>query len=173
MDAPGAVTRLLNMGVPPYLVAGGLAGVVAQRLVRRVCAACHGRNAGGCGRCSDGYRGRTGVFQVLVTTDALRDEIVRGASTSRLRRLAREAGMTTLAEDALRKVAGTVTTPHEVARVLQTEPGTALPCPGCGSPCPTESMGCPWCGRARTRRCGCGAPLESLWRFCPACLRKV
>ena len=79
VDAPGAVTRLLNMGVPPYLIAGGLAGVVAQRLVRRLCPSCQGgREAGGCGRCAEGYRGRTGVFQVLVMTDALRDEVVRG-----------------------------------------------------------------------------------------------
>jgi type IV pilus assembly protein PilB len=173
VDAPGAVTRLLNMGVPPFLVAGGLAGVVAQRLVRRVCAACGGRSATGCGRCQDGYRGRTGVFQVLVMTDALRDEVVRGASTGRLRRLAAEAGMTTLAEDARRKVAEGVTTPHEVARVLQSEPGAALPCPGCGSPCPPDAAGCPSCGRPRGRTCGCGTSLEAAWRYCPSCLRKA
>ena len=173
VDAPGAVTRLLNMGVPPYLIAGGLAGVVAQRLVRRLCTSCQGRKAGGCGRCVEGYRGRTGVFQVLVMTDALRDEVVRGASTGRLRRLAGEAGMNTLAEDARRKVAERLTTPHEMARVLQTEPGAALPCLGCGGPCPPEMVGCPWCGRARTQRCRCGVSLEPPWRFCPACLRKV
>ena len=173
VDAPGAVTRLLNMGVPPYLIAGGLAGVVAQRLVRRLCLACHGRNAVGCGRCAEGYRGRTGVFQVLVMTDAIRDEVARGSSTGRLRCLAREAGMNTLAEDARRKVAEKVTSPHEMARVLQTEPGAALPCPGCGGPCPPESVGCPWCGLERTQRCRCGVSLEPPWRFCPTCLRKA
>ncbi|HET9948071.1 MAG TPA: ATPase, T2SS/T4P/T4SS family, partial [Longimicrobiales bacterium] len=61
-DAPGAIVRLVDMGVPPFLVAGGLAGVVAQRLVRRVCGACRGR---GCEVCAGGYRGRTGVYQVL------------------------------------------------------------------------------------------------------------
>lgn len=170
VDAPGAVTRLLNMGVAPYLVAGGLAGVIAQRLVRRVCAACRGR---ACGRCQDGYRGRTGVFQVLVMTDALRDEVMRGASTGRLRRLAGEAGMATLADDARRKVAEGVTTPHEVSRVLQTEPGAALPCAGCGGACPPEATGCPWCGRTRARRCACGAALDAAWRYCPGCLRKA
>ncbi len=88
-DAPGAVTRLLNMGVPPFLVAGGLSGVVAQRLVRRVCGACRGH---GCDACMDGFRGRTGVFQVLALSDALRDEISRGGSSAGLRRLARETG---------------------------------------------------------------------------------
>ncbi len=173
VDAPGAITRLLNMGVPPYLVAGGLTGVVAQRLVRRVCPACRGRSATGCGRCPDGYRGRVGVFQVLVMTDALRDELVRGASTARLRRLAIEAGMGSLSEDARRQVAEGVTTPHEVGRVLQSEPGSALPCRGCGRPCPSDAAGCPWCGFMRTRSCTCGTRLESAWRFCPACLRKL
>jgi type IV pilus assembly protein PilB len=77
-DAPGAVTRLLNMGVPPFLVAGGLAGVVAQRLVRRLCRHCRGRS---CERCVDGHRGRTGVYQVLALSDALRDEVSRGGSS--------------------------------------------------------------------------------------------
>ncbi len=172
VDAPGAVTRLLNMGVPPYLVAGGLAGVVAQRLLRRTCPSCGGRTAGGCARCLDGYRGRTGVFQVLVMTDALREEVVRGASTGRLRRFAADAGMGTLAEDARRKVAEGITTPHEVARVIQSEPGSAFPCEGCGRACPAEATGCPWCGRPRMRLCACGATLETGWRYCPGCLRK-
>jgi hypothetical protein len=105
-------------------------------------------------------------------TDALRDEVVRGASTGRIRRLAQDVGMGSLAEDARRQVAEGVTTPHEVGRVLQSEPGAALPCRSCGRPCPADSVGCPWCGLARGRACGCGAPLESGWRFCPACLRK-
>lgn len=173
VDAPGAITRLLNMGVPPYLVAGGLAGVVAQRLARRVCAGCRGRAASGCGRCTDGYRGRIGVFQVLVMTDALRDEVVRGASTGRIRGLAQAAGMGSLAEDARRLVAEGVTTPHEVGPLLQTEPGASLPCRGCGGACPPEAAGCPWCGLARGRACRCGTPADAGWRFCPACLRKL
>jgi len=172
VDAPGAITRLLNMGVPSYLVAGGLAGVIAQRLVRRVCPACRGRSASGCGRCTDGYRGRIGVFQVLVMTDALRDEVVRGASTGRVRQLARDAGMGSISEDARRQVAEGVTTPHEVGRVLQSEAGAALPCRACARPCPVDAAGCPWCGLARARSCACGAALDSGWRFCPACLRK-
>lgn len=173
VDAPGAITRLLNMGVPPYLVAGGLAGVIAQRLLRRVCASCGGRSGGGCARCAEGYRGRTGVFQVLVMTEALREEVVRGASNSRLRRLATDGGMGTMAEDAHRKVAEGVTTPHEVARVIQSEPGIAFPCAGCGRSCPTDAHGCPWCGRPQLQLCACGAPLEPAWRYCPGCLRKI
>jgi type IV pilus assembly protein PilB len=167
-DAPGAVTRLLNMGVPPFLVAGGLAGVVAQRLVRRVCAACRGR---GCDACVGGYRGRTGVFQVLTLTDALRDEVSGGGSSARLRRLAREAGMGSLDSDARRAVAGGLTTPHEIGRLLHAAEGTSVPCRHCGSAVPVGALACPECGRHRLRRCACNEVLERSWRYCPWCLR--
>lgn len=173
IDAPGAITRLLNMGVPPYLVAGGLAGVVAQRLVRKICPSCGARGQGDCTRCPDGYRGRTGVFQLLVMNDALSEGVVAGASTAELRRLAGEAGMRSLAEDARRKVAERITTPHEVGRVLQASPGSSLPCPKCGSEVPTGALGCPSCGGVRAARCACGQEVRPDWRYCAWCLRKV
>lgn len=169
-DAPGAVTRLLNMGVPPFLVAGGLSGVVAQRLVRRICRACHGA---GCDRCADGYRGRTGIFQVLTVNDALRDEITRGASTARLRALARDGGMGRLADDARRAVAEGLTTPHEIVRVLHADPGASLPCARCGTDVPFGAAACPGCGRQRRRTCSCGESLEAGWRYCPRCVRRL
>jgi type IV pilus assembly protein PilB len=170
-DAPGAIARLLNMGVPPFLVAGGLSGVVAQRLVRKVCSACRGRKAAGCERCRGGYSGRTGVFQVLVMTDAMRDEVVGAASTAVLRRLSEEAGMTSLVDDARRKVAEGVTTPHEVGRVLQTDPGAALPCSLCGGETPAGAMACPHCGHVRVKRCSCGGTVQPGWRYCAWCLK--
>ncbi len=173
VDAPGAITRLLNMGVPPYLLAGGLAGVVAQRLVRRLCTRCGGKRQDGCEGCPDGYRGRTGVFQVLAMTDALRESVVNGASLATLRQLAREGGMLSLKEDALRKVAEGITSPHEVGRVIQGDGGVSIPCNGCGGEVPVGSNWCPWCGRPRIRSCSCGIPLRPRWRFCPACLRSV
>jgi type IV pilus assembly protein PilB len=169
-DAPGAITRLLNMGVPPFLVAGGLAGVVAQRLVRHVCSGCRGA---GCDQCGDGYRGRTGVFQVLSVTDPLRDEITGEANTSRLRALARDAGMATLADDARRAVAEGLTTPHEISRVLNADPATAFPCRNCGRGVPMTALACPSCGTHRKRVCACGATLERGWRYCPWCVRRV
>lgn len=172
-DAPGAVARLLHMGVPPYLVAGGLAGVVAQRLVRTVCSECHGRNDRGCARCRDGFAGRTGVFQVLVLDDAIRDAVIAGAKVTELRRRARETGMGTLADDARRKVAEGVTTPHEVARVIRSDPGAALPCGVCGEGVPSGADACPSCGRRQCQRCSCGRRLEATWRFCPWCVRRV
>jgi type II secretory ATPase GspE/PulE/Tfp pilus assembly ATPase PilB-like protein len=171
IDAPGAITRLLHMGVPPFLVASGLSGVVAQRLVRRVCQTCGGRDPAGCGACRDGYAGRTGVFQVLTMTDALREEVIRGASSPVLRRLAVDAGMGTMADDARRKVAEGVTTPHEVGRVLQGDPGAGAPCPACKADVPVGGMGCPSCGAHLRRTCVCGGTLQTGWRFCPGCLR--
>jgi type II secretory ATPase GspE/PulE/Tfp pilus assembly ATPase PilB-like protein len=169
-DAPGAVARLIHMGVPPHLVAAGLTGVVAQRLVRVVCRPCRGR---GCGACRDGYLGRTGVFQVLVMDDRLREAVATGASTTTLRRLAREGGMGTLADDARRAVAEGTTLPHEAARVTRGDPGAAPPCSGCGGLIPVEARACPWCGRHRGRWCTCGIRLRPGWRFCPDCARRA
>lgn len=169
-DAPGAVTRLLHMGVPPFLVAGGLAGVVAQRLVRRACPACRAR---GCEECRDGLRGRTGIYQVLTVSDAMRDEISGGGSSARLRRLAAEAGMTTLESDARRAVAAGLTAPHEVSRFLDLGSSAGVPCAECSSPVPFGALACPSCGERRSHQCACGRPLERGWRYCPACIRPV
>jgi type II secretory ATPase GspE/PulE/Tfp pilus assembly ATPase PilB-like protein len=173
VDAPGAITRLLNMGVPPYLLSGGLSGVIAQRLVRQICRSCGGRKGEGCQDCPDGYKGRTGVFQTLVMKDALREGVTEGSSIGRLRREAREGGMGSLKEDALRKISEGVTSPHEVMRILQGDMGAYLPCPACKGDVPSGSRACPWCGNLRAVFCSCGEELRPGWRFCPTCLRKV
>ncbi len=167
-DAPGAIMRLLNMGVPPFLVAGGLSGVVAQRLVRRVCTSCRGRV---CGGCADGHRGRTGVFQVLTLTDPLRDAVSRGEPTAQLRRLAAEAGMVSLAADARRALAAGLTTPHEITRLLHAAAVTARPCTSCDEAVPLDGLACPACGHQHQHTCRCGRTLERGWRYCPWCVR--
>ena len=170
-DAPGAVTRLLHMGVPPHLVAGGLSGVVAQRLVRTFCRSCRGRSPEACSRCVDGYSGRTGVFQVLAMNDSIGDQIMRGASASDLGRLAAESGMASLTEDVSRKVAEGLTSPHEAARVIRSDVGSVAPCVECGGEVPWDALGCPYCGRVARRLCTCGAVVRRKWKFCAACLR--
>jgi len=172
VDAPSGILRLLQMGVPPHLVAGGLTGIVAQRLVRRACRGCGGR-PGGCGSCHDGYRGRCGVFQILTVTEALREVIARGGDAGELRRRAEEGGMGSLGGDVRRKIAEGITTPHEAARVIRESPGDGLPCARCGSPLPFDAEGCPGCGLPSRRRCGCGRTLQRSWRFCAGCLRRV
>lgn len=171
VDAPSAVVRLLEMGVPPFLVAGGLAGVVAQRLVRRLCSRCGGRGSTDCPVCSDGYRGRSGVFEVLVVDDDIRSGISAGASIASLRTLARRGGMGSMARDAMRQVAQGVTTPHEAGQIMALTRGAAANCESCEGPLPPGAVGCPRCGRPRMSVCGCGSPLERRWRYCPACLR--
>ncbi len=173
VDAPGAITRLLNMGVAPYLLAGGLAGVVAQRLVRRLCKNCRGRSGEGCPSCPDGYRGRTGVFQILTMTDALREAVAREEPLANLRRLAVEGGMGSLKEDAMRKVAEGTTSPHEIGQILNGEAGAHLPCPHCQKEVPSGSLACPWCGSLRTQLCLCGGELNRAWKYCPNCLRRA
>lgn len=168
-DAPAAVTRLLHMGVPAHLVSGGLAGVVAQRLVRKLHRPCRGH---GCESCADGLSGRTGIYQVLTMSDEMRDVVARGDPTSTLRRLAREGGMKMLSADARRAVAEELTTPHAVASLMVGDETTGTPCTHCRERVPFGSTGCPWCGVSNGSSCVCGAPLEPGWTYCPRCLRR-
>ena len=141
-DAPGAVTRLQDMGCEPYLVSSVLSGVLAQRLVRRVCQACrapdhpepttllalgvtdaagvelfHGK---GCDDCrGTGYRGRTGIYELFRITEDARSLIVRKAPAGEIRRLAVAQGMVTLREDAWAKACAGLTTVQEILRVTQ------------------------------------------------------
>ncbi|MGI6365597.1 MAG: GspE/PulE family protein [Bacillota bacterium] len=115
-DAPSTLTRMIEMGLPPFLVVAATNGIVAQRLVRRLCKDCMGR---GCSRCNKtGYKGRLAVHEVLTFTDSLRQAVLEGMSANKLRKLAREEGMVTMYEDGLDKVQKGLTTREEVARVV-------------------------------------------------------
>jgi type IV pilus assembly protein PilB len=139
-DACSAITRLINMGVEPYLIGAALNLVLAQRLVRRVCAKCRrayepprsvrkalermGYQAdafskgAGCRNCRNtGYKGRVGVHELLVINDDLRDAIVADPSINNLRRIARAGGMIDLAHDGFRKVREGLTTIEEVLHI--------------------------------------------------------
>lgn len=141
-DALGAVGRMIDLGVPDYLVAATLSGVLAQRLVRRICEHCRveyeelgervarliGAPSGGarlfrgagCARCRDtGHAGRVGVFELLVVTDSLREAICRGATASELRGLAESEGFKSLRQDGTDKVFSGITSIEEVLRVIQ------------------------------------------------------
>lgn len=148
-DAPGAITRLVDMKVEPYLVSSTVEGIIAQRLARRVCSACcemyqpdmheiasifNGHNgthvaadqliprAVGCQECRGrGYRGRIGIFEVLFMNEEIRGLALKQASTSEIRRLAIQLGMKSLREDGWRKVAAGLTTVDEIVRLTQEE----------------------------------------------------
>ncbi len=140
-DAPSSITRLMNMGIEPFLVAGSLNLICAQRLVRRICTKCrtaHGhavpalveagltaeeacrvepKKGTGCGCCNHtGYRGRIGLYEVMEITDGVRELILSGASSADLRRKAIEQGMITLRRSGLQKVVDGITTIDEVVR---------------------------------------------------------
>ncbi|MER1967081.1 type II secretion system ATPase GspE [Castellaniella sp. GW247-6E4] len=127
-DAVSAVTRLIDMGVEPFLLASTLRGVLAQRLVRKLCEHCKtpqaddtaAWNPGGCAACGHtGYRGRTGVHELFVLDDALRGLIHSGGGEQALRDAARSEGMRSLYEDAQRWVAQAVTSLEEIMRVTR------------------------------------------------------
>jgi type IV pilus assembly protein PilB len=140
-DAPGAVTRLIDIGVKPFLVASSTRALMAQRLVRKVCKKCSAPwtppdselrtlnidpakassatflKGKGCSECSKtGYRGRMGIFEVFLIDDEARKLIYEKVPASVLRTRAREMGMRTLREDGARKVLAGLTTPDEVIR---------------------------------------------------------
>lgn len=144
-DAPSAITRLIEMGVKPFLVASSIQAVMAQRLVRRICPECKevdnepdprilrllgyrpdeienidfyiGR---GCNNCNGtGYRGRQGIFELLEMTSTIRELAFNQAPLAEVRKAARAAGMKNLLDDGKRKVQHGITTPEELARITQ------------------------------------------------------
>jgi type IV pilus assembly protein PilB len=141
-DAPSSITRLVNIGIEPFLVGAAVNGVLAQRLIRRLCVHCkqtekpsadlqeflalHSFDADelwaakGCERCRNtGYAGRVGIYELLAVDDQVRDIIARNPNVSEFRRLCIERGMVTLREDGMRKVAKGLTTVQEVLRVTE------------------------------------------------------
>ena len=116
-DASSAVTRLHDMGIEPFLLASSLLGVLAQRLVRKVCPHCHGQGCTHCGQ--SGYAGRTGIFELLIVDDAIREQIHHSAAEADIRAAALRAGMTLMRDDGERLVAAGITTPEELLRVTR------------------------------------------------------
>ena len=115
--APSTVTRLMDMGVEPFLLSSSLLGVLAQRLVRKLCTSCHGAGCTECGQ--TGYQGRTGVFELLVTTDAIREQIHHQASEADIRAAALAGGMTLMRDDGERLVQAGITSREELVRVTR------------------------------------------------------
>ncbi|MGH8809498.1 MAG: GspE/PulE family protein, partial [Noviherbaspirillum sp.] len=124
-DAAAAITRLLDMGIEPFLLSSSLLGVVAQRLVRKLCPACKRHDgqqwhAAGCEKCGHtGYHGRVGVYELLIVTDEIRSQIHDRASEADIRATAQRDGMRTMREDGERWLADGTTTPAELLRVTK------------------------------------------------------
>jgi type IV pilus assembly protein PilB len=196
-DAPSTVTRLLDIGIESYVIASATIGVVAQRLVRRLCPSCRQQyvpppdvlqamnisesdakiitfyKATGCDKCNQtGYRGRVGIYEVMTIGDKVRRLIAQRASEDTIREAAQVAGMRTLGEDALAKVKAGLTTPEELLRAVTEVKEIRTVCPSCAGPVALDFVACPGCGSRLNNTCtGCSRSLQPGWQFCPYCMQ--
>jgi type IV pilus assembly protein PilB len=196
-DAPSVVTRLTDIGAEPFVIASALVGVVAQRLVRRLCVHCRRQytpppdvlrslnipeaeaavipfyKSVGCDQCNHtGYRGRIGIYEVMRVADKLRRLISTKASEDQIREAAIAGGMVTLGEDGLAKVKSGVTTPEELLRVVTEVREMRTLCTQCGCAVGVDFNACPQCGKRLGGGCPhCGRALQPGWNFCPYCSR--
>ena len=169
-DSISAIVRLLDLGVAGYLIASSVAGIIAQRLVRKLCTCRKSvpitpelalrlgevglfdppafvSEAAGCAECDNtGYRGRVGIYELLALTESARHLIRTSGSTDMIRDVARSNGMRLMQEDALDKIKLGVTTLDEVLRVVPFESTAALECSRCGKRLVTGFQFCPHCG---------------------------
>ncbi|HYM81410.1 MAG TPA: ATPase, T2SS/T4P/T4SS family [Candidatus Limnocylindria bacterium] len=196
-DAAGAVTRLIDLGLEPFMVSSSLVGVVSMRLVRTLCPRCRESyevNASnlsrlgatsltegtvtlhrgrGCSSCREtGYHGRSGIFEVLEVNDPIRSLITQNAPDSLVRHAAIEAGMRSIGEDGLRKVLEGQTTLEEVTRVVYLAEQGAKVCHSCRTVLSKEFEYCTSCGEFVGEHCeGCRRRMSATWSFCPFCGR--
>jgi type IV pilus assembly protein PilB len=194
-DAPSAITRLIDLGLQPYMAASSLIAVISMRLVRVLCPKCRDRyvpaaedlrvlgvrpsEAGdltlcrpvGCDHCGhSGYRGRTGVFEILEMNETLRRLVTSSASESAIRRAAIDAGMVPIGQDGLAKVIAGETSLEELQRVVFCEEESARVCPACRGALSSEFLFCPHCGETVGTSCArCHHRLDSSWLVCPHC----
>ncbi|MEO5616571.1 MAG: ATPase, T2SS/T4P/T4SS family [Candidatus Eisenbacteria bacterium] len=193
-DAASAVTRLVDLGLEPFMVASSLVGVMAMRLVRTLCPRCrepYETDAGslnrlmtggldgtvtlyrgrGCSHCREtGYTGRTGIFEMFEVDETIRALLSANASDSVIRHAAVEAGMRSMGEDGLKKVLAGASTLDEVTRVvyLAEQPGKL--CNGCQTYLIQDYEYCPSCGDFVGEHCEhCRKRMNTAWQFCPAC----
>ena len=194
--AVAAVTRLKNLGISPYLIASSLNGVIAQRLVRKICDKCkepyaptpeelfkmkvRGKNSSemkfyrgkGCPACTDtGYKGRIGVFEVLIVDSQVRDLVTNDGTEDAILKAAVESGMGQMSEDGIDKISQGVTSIDELFRVIHlSDQGTWLICQNCGESINQDVPNCPHCGFLLVNRCpDCGGSRDGKWSFCPYC----
>jgi type IV pilus assembly protein PilB len=186
-DSISAVARLLDLGIPEYLVASSVTGILAQRLLRKLCA-CHSYKqvapeygerlaaAGwiqtpdriawpeGCVACDHtGYKGRVGIYELLAVDESIRAVLRGGYKPELVRTAARAAGMRRMQDDALEKIQAGVTTLEEVVRVVPMEALSSSGCDRCGYELPPAYRFCPYCGTRRGPD-GAGSPAGSLLR---------
>ncbi|MDQ1683119.1 MAG: type pilus assembly protein PilB [Frankiaceae bacterium] len=197
-DTVKAITRLVDMGLEPFLLASALTLVVAQRLVRKPCPMCVApytpdetvltqlgltaddllgkspRRGRGCSACANsGYSGRRGVFEMLPITAELRTVMLESPTESAIAAAARDGGLRTLRMNALDLAHRGDTTYDEVLRVTQVDAvsGGGTHCRACTRPIDDGMAFCPWCGAGIDKHscASCATPLLAAWTHCPTC----
>ncbi len=193
------ITRLRDLGVPSYLISSTIIGIIAQRLVRVICPFCKEQytpnedklrglaltprqvkehtfwRGKGCGKCGDtGYKGRAGIYEMLVLTQKIKEAIATDASENHLRQLAVAEGMKTLANAGVEALLKGITTVDEVLRAIQTEDDFGSLCPDCGAILDSGYIACPECGKKLIEICPtCGKTLDARWAYCAYCATKL
>ena len=193
-DAPSAVTRLLDIGMPPYLISSSVVGVVAQRLIRKICPQCKEEytpnpellarlslekkdqsfkffRGAGCSNCGNlGFKGRTSIEEVMIINRQIRELIQSGASADQIREAALATGMTTLRRSGLKKIKRGITTVDEVLKAVQAKEKLHTICPHCGKGVNLDFRDCPFCMKPLIKTCGsCGRIAQPDWVVCPFC----
>jgi len=193
-DAVSAIASLDDLSIGRSAIASALVGVVAQRLVRRLCVSCRRQctpdaetlrslaiseanaaeivfyHAVGCAECHHtGYRGRTGLFEVMRVDGHVRQLIARNAGEDLLREAAISAGMISLGEDGIGKVKAGITSADELLRVVNDVSHRRSLCPNCASPVALDFTTCPHCGHRLGGCPKCARPVQPDWKFCPYC----
>ncbi|KWT85076.1 ATPase, T2SS/T4P/T4SS family [Candidatus Magnetominusculus xianensis] len=195
--AVAAVTRLKGMGIKGHFIASSLNGIIAQRLVRKLCNTCKqtytpsmeelillglkgesvGANARfckpvGCDECGGrGFRGRTGIYEIIPVNQTIRKLIFEEAGENDISRAAFDAGMHSITEDGLRKTMEGITTIEEVMRVTSNISSREMViCKNCTLPLSSDYVFCPFCGHSLKHKCPkCLNPRNHDWKFCPFC----
>ncbi len=187
-----SITRLRDMGLESYVIADALVGVIAQRLVRKICNNCrvddqpseemlrslkitdksfHSYKGSGCDKCNKtGYKGRTGVYEVFQIDNEIKRMIHKGATEPELLHTAMITGMTTLLDDAVEKLKKGITSCEEVLRVFGPQNTMEIACRFCSALMEQRYTYCPYCGKELTRFCHhCNQLLAKDWQHCPQC----
>ncbi len=184
-DAISTVTRLVDMGIPRYLVASTIIGIVAQRLVRKICVKCRTQvptsekgaekktafKGKGCAACAQtGFFGRVGIFESLTFESKVREIITAGGNEEEIGKMAEKQGFSTMGEDGLEKVHAGLTTLEEVHRVIDVEEEMPAFCPKCQEVVHLDFVACPHCKHDIQRNCSfCKKHLQAAWLICPYC----
>jgi type IV pilus assembly protein PilB len=191
-----AITRLVDLGLDPFVIASSLNLVVAQRLARRICTKCkepytppedlirkfriddpglvlyRGQGCPACGK--SGYSGRTGIYEMFRITNPVKELIRQKTTEGALRRAAVAGGTRTLLEDGIVKVREGLTTPEELVRVIEIEAEESFPCPKCRAVVHHDFKSCPYCMYSLRNVCAsCGQDLKLEWKMCPYCTSPV